>query len=162
MGKPHERTGQRLVVAPDNSIRAKTRQVDEAAAPELPRVGWREHSPHPDRDDEGRKGAERSPPFFFEYKEEDEGAGDELDTSGKTDQHASIPRGDDENVQDDKGDEHQVDLSEEDISRERFESQTGQSNPPCVHQGQAKAHSAHRPDDQVARKGEARTHPRSW
>ena len=161
MGKPHERTGQRLVVAPDNSIRAKTRQVDEAAAPELPRVGWREHSPHPDRDDEGRKGAERSPPFFFEYKEEDEGAGDELDTSGKTDQHASIPRGDDENVQDDKGDEHQVDLSEEDISRERFESQTGQSNQPCGPQGHAQASSPPKSGHEGDAQGGGRTQPAS-
>jgi len=69
--------------------------------------------------------AKNSRPFPLEYKKEDEGARNEFDARSKADQHSSIPRGDDKEVNDDQSNQHEVDLPEENVSRDGLESETG-------------------------------------
>jgi len=148
--KPHERSGERLVVAPDDSVRAKARQIDETPAPVLPGVPRREHGAEPNRDGEGRNRAKNSRPFPLEYKKEDEGSGNEFYARSKTDQDSSIPRGDDKEVNDDQSNQHEVDLPEENVSRDGLESETGNCHNARGGQGHSKASSAHDHYKQIA------------
>jgi len=110
----------------------------------------REQGAEPNRDGEGRNRAKNSRPFPFEYKKEDEGARNEFDAGSKADQHSSIPRGDDKEVNDDQSNQHEVDLPEENVSREGLERQTGHCHNACGGKGHSKASSAHDHYKQIA------------
>ena len=97
-----------------------------------------------------RNRAKSSRPFPFEYKKEDEGARNEFDAGSKADQHSSIPRGDDKEVNDDQSNQHEVDLPEENVSREGLERQTGHCHNACGGKGHSKASSAHDHYKQIA------------